>query len=591
MSQLLLGFGKDKQRVYINEETRSWHMHVIGSTGTGKSKFLEWMIRGDILAGNGLCLIDPHGDLYDEILQWCAYKNFLSDREIILLNPSEGDYVTGFNPFSQGEGEIDAQVNRRIQVTLKAWGMESSDQTPTLERWLRCIFWTLIEQRLSIVEAQYLVSLDHLDVLERLTARLSSSLIAAEWRTLLNDLRYARDPARASKDVMNELLSTRNRLFRLLTSPSLMNFMGQIDCNLNLAEIMDSGKILLVNLKPSDRLDDMNARLLGTLLVNQLYETVRRREREGLSSRPFYLYIDEFQNFATHDIDKILAEGRKMGLHLIMAHQDLSQVEEVMSVRTLLSTARTKVVFGGLNREDAICMVEEMFVHQLDLQEFKEAVTQTKFWPVYDRDQVTTKGRSSTTSGGHSSGIGSGSSWGSGSSRGASQADGTGFFGELGAASSFSSFSTSSGRSQSSMDVDSEGWADTESEAVADVPIYRPVPFEEATQTYTLEEQKWRMADNLKEQWARHCFIKIGNEKTQPMLVPLVHKPELFKFRLEEYRRKLMEKSPYCLPIEKARAAIEERQQRLLAAPSKKTPYPDDEKFDQEPQDYDDEEE
>lgn len=582
MNRTFLGFDKDGERIFIDEETRSWHMHVIGATGTGKSKFLEWMIRGDIRDGCGLCLIDPHGDLYDEILRWCAYENLLSSRDIILFNPSSGDYVTGFNPFSQGEGEIDAQVNRRIQVTLKAWGMERSDNTPTLERWLRCIYWTLIERRLSIVEAQYLITLDHMEILEKLTTGLSSPLIANEWRTMLNDLRYARDPARASKDALNELLSTRNRLFRLLTSPSLMDFMGQIEHNLDLASIMDSGKILLVNLKPSDRLDDLNARLLGTLLVNQFFEVARRRERAEKPPRPFYLYIDEFQNFATPDIDKILAQCRKMGLHLVLAHQTLSQVAETMNVDALFTNARTKVVFGGLNREDATRMVEEMFVNQLDLQELKEAITQTKFWPVYDRDRVTTKGRATTSSSSYSTGANFGSSGSTGYSWGSSQ---PGF--DPGAAINFSSTSKSNGHSESFVDMYSEGRAETESEAIADVPIYRPMPFHEAAKEYSLEEQKWRMADNLKEQWARHCFVKVGNEKTQPMLVPIVKRPEIFITRLVEYQKKLMEKSPYSLPLPEARRAIEERQRILLSVPAKKAPYPDDEVLDIDPDDYD----
>jgi hypothetical protein len=228
-------------------------------------------------------------------------------------------------------------------------------------------------------------------------------------------------------------------------------------------------------------------------------------------------------------------------------------------------------------------MVEEMFVNQIDLQEVKEEVTRKGFEPVYGRDQVFSKGHATTISSGHSSGRGTAYSSTSGSSSGSSFISPEGIFVEPGPTTHFSSTSMSDGRSESSIDMDSDGWSETENESFADIPFYRFVPYEEATQPYTLEEQKWRISDLLKQQWERQCFIKIGNEKTKSMLVPIVKKPEVFAFRVEEYRKKLMEKSPYSLPLEKARQAIEQRQKLLLSAPAKEAPYPDDEDFDQEP--------
>jgi len=566
MKKLFVGFNKEEKPLRLDEDIRSRHMHVIGSTGTGKSKFLEWMIRGDIKNGNGLCLIDPHGDLYETIVRWCAYNNFLSYRDITLLNPSGGDFVTGFNPFSKsaGYGDVSTQVNRRIDVTLKAWGVENSDQTPTLERWLRCIYFTLIEKDLSLVEAQYLISFQKMEVLRFLTSDLSEPLIVEEWQSI--------EDFKNSTEFRNEFQSTKNRLFRLLTNRLLMRFMGLRDHNVDLADIMDSGKILLVNLKESDQLDEKTARLFGTLLVNQLFEVAKRRDRDDPdnSPRPFYLYLDEFQKFATPDIEYILAQGRKMGLHLVLAHQNISQVAKEMDVETLLTNTRTKVVFGGLNRKDAIAMVEEMFVHQLDLQEMKDAVTQTKFWPVYGRDKVTSKGSSSTKMDSHSSGRGAVS----GSTSGFAQTMPDGAFLEPGVRTD----SHSSGFSSSSMEGYSESWADTEVEAEADIPFYRQVPFKEPTKEYSLEEQKWRLADSLKEQWTRCCFIKILDQKTQPMLVPLVEAPAILKTSLKKYEQALKDRSPCSLPTEDARRQIELRQQRLLESVKqsrKETPYPE----------------
>jgi hypothetical protein len=98
---ILLGCDVDSgQKIYVTEDMRSTHMQVIGSTGTGKSKFLEWMIRKDILNGNGLCLIDPHGYLYDDLVNWLSFYLYVfKTKKIVLFNPASDDYFLGFNPF------------------------------------------------------------------------------------------------------------------------------------------------------------------------------------------------------------------------------------------------------------------------------------------------------------------------------------------------------------------------------------------------------------------------------------------------------------------------------------------------------------
>jgi len=436
-------------------------------------------------------------------------------------NPSSGDYVTGFNPFVKTEGNVSVRVDYQITATIRAWGKENTDETPTLERWLRCIYQTLNERRETIVAAEYLIDFFEPEVREYLTAEMSQRMVRSEWRGI--------SKLKTPRQFSEEMLSTRNRLLRFLCSEQICRFMGLRENNINLREIMDEGKILLVNLAPSDDLSPENARLFGTLLVNEIFQEAKRRGRDedSHSPEPFYLYIDEFQEFVTPDIAYILDQSRKFGLHLILAHQRLGQMAERYPdvLDAVLNNVKTRAVFGGLSREAAKLMVEEMFVNQLDLKQIKKAIYQTKFWPKYSRDKVYSSGtshsESSTTSSVYSTG--QATQW---------QMD-EGWFSVPGPSAITESQGSASGYGS--------GYADTTSESVADVPIFIPVPFRELTseEYWSLEEQIWRMSDALKAQFPRHCFIQVPGKETQPLLVPFIKEYRLFPDDLLSYEQDL----------------------------------------------------
>src|SRR5205085_1723765 len=133
ISPLFLGFNALGNRIRLTRDDRKAHMHVIGSSGSGKSKFLEWMMRRDLDNRQGFCLIDPHGMLYDEVLQYAAHH--VLERHIVLLNLSEPKAIIGFNPFQRIEGaDVSVQVDEKTALTLAAWSARDSDETPTLER-------------------------------------------------------------------------------------------------------------------------------------------------------------------------------------------------------------------------------------------------------------------------------------------------------------------------------------------------------------------------------------------------------------------------------------------------------------------------
>jgi len=181
MKKLLLGHDASGHAIELSASEREAHTHVIGSSGSGKSKFLELMMRGDLANGEGFCLIDPHGALYRDVLDFCSHK--VIKREVILLNLSDPKQVLGFNPFCRrAEGDVSVQASRRISATMHAWGVPNTDATPTLERTLRLIYTALLEQNLPFHFAQFLIDFNSKEIRESLIAKIQSPLLRREWQ-------------------------------------------------------------------------------------------------------------------------------------------------------------------------------------------------------------------------------------------------------------------------------------------------------------------------------------------------------------------------------------------------------------------------
>lgn len=505
-------------------------------------------MRQNLKDRQGFCLIDPHGTLYDDVLNYCAHR--VLDREIVLLNLSEPSAVIGFNPFRKvSEGDVSVQVDLRIAATMHAWGVENTDQTPTLERTLRLIYTTLIEQGLSFHHAQYLIDFNSRQIRAALIKEISSPLVRREWEEL---------QSLKPKDFRSEVLSAKNRLFRLLTSKTLGRFLNASDTTLDLGSIIEEGKVLLVNLAPSDHLSAENAKVFGALLVNEFFEVARRRiPSYGKQLAPYFLFLDEFQTFVSLDITKMLDQVRKYKLFTVLAHQRFGQLDKDLT-DAVLTNCRIKAVFGGLPVESAKLMAEELFIGELDPMKIKVALYQTKFWPKYSRDKVYGYSHSS----GRSLGRGDNSAFSAGT--GLVQGE---FFNPQ---DWFSSDATGRSvvQSQSSGQVSGHHTSETDFSgdgySEADVPIMLPVPFQELSslQFFTTDEQLTQLTAALKEQFPRHCFIKIHHQKTQPMRVPLVESYSPPLENLEWYEQRLL-KASNAVPAEEVDAEIAKEEAAL----------------------------
>jgi Helicase HerA, central domain len=385
--------------VFITPRQISTHMQVVGSTGLGKSYFLEGITKSLILQGRGVCLIDPHGDLYHRTLDFCAYldrmepERRLSTR-VVPFDIAEGNQIIGFNPMQRNARVMTYQVLALMEAIRKVWGQDSFQATPRLARWLFNAAYAVIDANLTMVQMQYLVDPKPSPYREAIVQQIKNPRIRAEWEWFAS----LRDRDR------NEFTeSSFNRLQPFVIHEVIRQILGRRGKTLDFAEVLSGQKIVLVNLAKQSTIPEDYQHLLGTLLVNEILTAAFARPAG--KRNPFFLVIDEFAHFVTKDMCEMLDGGRKFGLHLILAHQHLNQlkVKDPEVYYSTLGNARIKTVFGGLIDEDLEIMTKEFFVGELDSDEIKDEVWQTKFRPVESTRTVVSNSWSESS--GESSGI------------------------------------------------------------------------------------------------------------------------------------------------------------------------------------------
>lgn len=337
------------QLAKISEKDRSTHLYVIGATGTGKTKFLEYLIQQDIEKGNGFGVIDPHGDLIEDIkglliLKYSPDEPEITDK-VILIDPTDPVYTVTFNPLEKIPGvPLAEQANELICAFRKIW---SDSWGVRMEDLLRNSLIALGEAGLTLLEIPAFLS--HRAVRQGVLEKVSHPLAREYFRRF--DTITDRSQITWIEPVMNKI----NAFF---SDERIRHIFSSAKSSFILREIMDSKKILLIKLDKGKLKD--SADLLGSLLMAQIQMAAFSRSDVPQRKRtPFYMYIDEFQNFASESFSVVLSEARKYGLSLIMAHQTLAQIpEELRSL--ILGNAGIQVYFR-LNRHDASILAKEAF--------------------------------------------------------------------------------------------------------------------------------------------------------------------------------------------------------------------------------------
>ena len=303
-----------KKRFGIKKKNRQGHMYIIGKTGTGKSTLLENMIISDINAGNGLALLDPHGDLAEDVLHFIPKRRV---EDVIYFNPADMEHPIPFNPLESVEKDFHHLVTSGlISVFKKVW---HEFWGPRLEHILRHSILTLLEYPQSTIldiprlladrdfRRQVLVSVTHQQVREFWFGE------------------FEKYSAWLRSEAISPIL---NKIGQFLTSIPLRNIVGQSKNTFDLRKVMDEGKILLVNLAKG-KIGEDNCSLLGAMMVTKIQlAALSRADLPEQKRKSFYMYVDEIHSFMTLSFADILSEARKYGLNLILTHQYIEQLDE-----------------------------------------------------------------------------------------------------------------------------------------------------------------------------------------------------------------------------------------------------------------------
>lgn len=317
---LFLGFNLHRgirTDIPIQLEDRFRHIYLIGQTGTGKSVFLESLIKQDLRNGKGICVVDPHGDLIDAVLGWVPRERA---DDVIVFDPSDTERPIGLNMLeADTPEERDFIALEAMNMMIGMFGNEIFG--PRIQDYFRNGCLTLMEDpqggaltdivRLFTDEAWQQEKVRHI----------KNPVVKSFW------VHQMAQTGQREKQEMIPYFAAKFGCF--ITNALMRNIIGQTKSAFKFSEVMDSGKILLVKLSKG-LIGDINANLIGTVFVNKIQVAAMQRQRiqDKKKRAPFFLYVDEFQNFLSgpSSFESILSEARKYRLGLIIAHQYIDQL-------------------------------------------------------------------------------------------------------------------------------------------------------------------------------------------------------------------------------------------------------------------------
>ena len=325
----------ENRNVKIMRDDRTRHQYIIGKSGTGKSVLLNYQARQDIWNGDGMCLIDPHGDLVEDTLR-IVHKERAKD--VVVFDPSDSERPMGLNLLeAHTDEERDRASLDAMEIFIKLFGDEIFG--PRIQHYFRNACLSLMEDE---EEGATLLDVPRMftdaEFLKYKLEKVQNAVVKSFW-----DHEYASTGEREKQEMIPYFSS---KFGPFITNTTVRNIIGQPKSAFNIPEIMNNQKILLVNLSKG-KIGDVNAQLLGLIFVNKINMAAMARQKIPKKDRKdFYMYVDEFQNFATDTFASILSEARKYRLSLIMAHQYIAQLTKTPSGKD--DTRVRDAVFGNV---------------------------------------------------------------------------------------------------------------------------------------------------------------------------------------------------------------------------------------------------
>jgi hypothetical protein len=502
------------QPVYLSDKDRASHLHIIGTTGAGKSKLMEHMIRSDIDSGKGLCLIDPHGDLYKNILSYVVRKRL--DNRAILMDPNDEDWSVGLNylDYDPRLRSSTSHASKVMDGISKVFGGEDMDVAPRLQRWSRNSLIALIERKLTLIELSDFVNPESSTIRAIILREVTNAQVLHEWEM------FDKIPFRERVSYVESIL---NRANKFATGENIRRIFGQVKSTIDFRQAMDEGKIILCNLA-CNKLSIEEQKMLGIVIVDKVVQAgMSRVDIPEHRRRPFYFYLDEFGQFVSDDIARALQELRKFRVTLILAHQELEQLrdESRKVYSAVISEPQARVSFR-ISREDAEILAKEMFTGQIRGDKEKRRIEQTKFRPVESTRVIDTD------------------------------------------SDSFAAIESETVQGLSLNTTSGTGYTYGGGHTRTVTPFYEQHPFREVSsiEDYSIEEIVEKYIAWIKAQPDRHAQVKIGQNPPIPVETPYVGPVPVREKDVQALKEKVY--SQYALPAGEADMMIEERRTKFL---------------------------
>ncbi len=347
----------EETKIFIKRDDRRRHMYVLGRTGSGKTEIMKYMSVQDIKNGEGLCIIDPHGDFIEDILPHIPKERA---EDVILFEPFDMERPMGLNMLQvDSEEQKDFAVQEMISIFYKLV-TDPAMLGPMFEHNMRNAMLTLMadeEHPGTIADIPRIFT--DTEFQKYKLSKVKDPVVRLFWE---------KEMAKTSDFHKSEMLGYLiSKVGRFVENSMMRNIVGQSKSSFNFREVMDKRKILLINLAKG-KVGELNAKLLGLIIVSKLQMAALSRADMREDDRPdFYLYVDEFQNFITDAFSSILSEARKYRLNLIIAHQYLGQLEQQAGAQGAGSKDLRDAVFGNagsmvafrIGAEDSEVMAKE----------------------------------------------------------------------------------------------------------------------------------------------------------------------------------------------------------------------------------------
>ncbi len=336
--------------IYMTPEDRLRHFYVIGQTGTGKSTMLKTMVRQDILNGEGVCMIDPHGSDIQEILSYVPPERY---EDVIYFDPSYTERPMGLNMLEYDRRFPEQKtfvVNEMLSIFNKLFDMKTAGG-PMFEQYFRNAVMLVIEDPetgSTLLDVSRVLS--DKTYRELKLSKCKNPIVIQFWREIAGK-------AGGEASLANIVPYITSKFDVFLSNEIMRPIVSQEKSAFDFRDIMDNKKILLVNLAKG-RLGDINSNLIGLIVVGKiLMAALSRVDSFGADLSPFYLYIDEFQNVTTDSISTILSEARKYKLSLTVAHQFIAQLDEKIK-NSVFGNVGSMAVFR-VSSEDSEYLVKQ----------------------------------------------------------------------------------------------------------------------------------------------------------------------------------------------------------------------------------------